>query len=79
MAHRQRPPGRAAAEPVSNVDNLTVISTDGASEVMRNVASNLEQGLQIGTDLTGVDLRSILHRVGGGAGDEDTDTVPPSR
>jgi flotillin len=70
---------KAAAEPVSNVDKMTVISTDGATEVMRNVANNLEQGLQIGTDLTGVDLRSILHRVGGGAGDDDADTPPPSR
>ena len=62
---------KAAADPVSNVGTMTVISTDGASEVMRNVASNLEQGLQIGTDLTGVDLRSILRRVGGGAGEDD--------
>jgi flotillin len=64
---------RAAAEPVSNVGNMTVISTDGASEVMRNVASNLEQGLQIGTDLTGVDLKAILRRVGRSAGDDDDD------
>ena len=61
---------RAAAEPVSSIDKVTVISTDGATEMMRNVANNLEQGLQIGTDLTGVDLRSILQRVGGGAGDD---------
>jgi len=62
---------RAAAEPISAIDQVTVISTDGASEMVRNVATNLEQGLQIGTDLTGVDLRSILRRVGGGAGDDD--------
>jgi flotillin len=66
---------RAAAEPVSNVDTMTVISTDGASEVMRNVASNLEQGLQIGTDLTGVDLKSILRRIGRDAGDDDDDAA----
>ena len=57
---------KAAAEPVSNVEKMTVISTDGATEVVRNVASNLEQALQIGSDLTGVDLRSILDRVGAG-------------
>ena len=67
---------RAAAEPVSNVDNLTVISTDGASEVMRNVASNLEQGLQIGTDLTGVDLKAILRRIGRDAGEDDSAELP---
>jgi flotillin len=61
---------RAAAEPVSAIDKVTVISTDGASEMVRNVANNLEQGLQIGADLTGVDLKSILQRVGGVAGDD---------
>jgi flotillin len=61
---------RAAAEPVSAIDKVTVISTDGATEMVRNVAGNLEQGLQIGADLTGVDLKAILQRVGGGAGDD---------
>jgi flotillin len=59
---------KAAAEPVGSVDKLTVISTNGASELVRNVANNLEQGLQIGSDLTGVDLRTILKRVGDNAG-----------
>lgn len=51
---------RAASEPISNVDKLTVISTDGVTDLTKNVANNLEQGLQIGTDLTGLDLRSLL-------------------
>jgi flotillin len=51
---------RAASEPVSAIDKLTVISTDGASALARNVATNVEQGLQIGSDLTGVDLRRLL-------------------
>ena len=51
---------RGAAEPISAVDKLTVIDTQGASGLTRNVASNLEQGLQIGSDLTGLDLRSVL-------------------
>ena len=55
---------RAAAEPVSSIDKLTVISTDGASQLARTVATNLEQGLQIGTDLTGLDLREMFARLG---------------
>jgi flotillin len=51
---------RAAAEPVSAIDKLTVISTDGASQITRSVATNVEQGLQIGSDLTGVDFRSLF-------------------
>lgn len=51
---------RAASEPVGAIDNLTVVSTDGATSVARSVAGNLEQGLQIGTALTGVDLKELL-------------------
>ncbi len=51
---------RSAAEPISGVDKLTVISTDGASNLTRSVASNVEQGLQIGSDLMGIDLRGLL-------------------
>ena len=55
----------AASEPLSAVERMTVISTDGASEIAKTVASNVEQGLQIGTDLTGLDLRGLLARLGG--------------
>ena len=51
---------RAASEPMSAIDKMTVISTDGASQVTKTVAGNLEQGLQVASDLSGVDLRSML-------------------
>ena len=54
---------RAAAEPIGAIDKLTVISTDGASDLTRNVASNLEQGMQIGSDLTGIDFRAMFARL----------------
>jgi len=54
---------RAAAEPISSVQNMTVLSTDGASAVTRNVASNVAQGMQIATSLTGVDIGSLLSRL----------------
>ncbi|HVM01014.1 MAG TPA: SPFH domain-containing protein [Egibacteraceae bacterium] len=62
---------RAAAEPIAAVEKMTVISTEGASHLTRNVASNLEQGLQVGSDLLGLDLRALLSRLGrqGGAGE----------
>jgi flotillin len=59
---------RAASEPISAVDKLTVISTDGASQLTRNVATNVEQGLQIANDLTGLDLRTLLEGLGQRAG-----------
>jgi flotillin len=59
---------RAAAEPLGNIDKMTVISTDGASQVARTVATNVEQGIQIGSDVTGVDLRGLLSRLAGRTG-----------
>jgi flotillin len=55
----------AASEPLSAIDQMTVISTEGASQLTKSVATNVEQGIQIGSDLTGVDLRSLLGRLGG--------------
>lgn len=63
---------RAASEPISAIDKLTVISTDGASQLTRNVASNVEQGLQVASDLTGVDLRGLLR----GLADRGTPAAP---
>ena len=54
----------AASEPLSAVERMTVISTDGASSLAKSVASNVEQGMQIGSDLTGIDLRALLARLG---------------
>ena len=61
----------AASEPISAVDKITVISTDGASDLTKSVASNVEQGIQIGSDLTGLDLKSLLSRLGGNRDHDD--------
>lgn len=54
-----------ASRPMSGIDKMTVISTDGASSLTRTVAGNVAQGLQLGSDLTGVDLAKLLARIGG--------------
>jgi flotillin len=69
---------RAGAEPVSAIDNMTVISTDGASQITRNVASNVTQGMQLAKDLTGLDLRSLLSSLGRGANGGDEPAAPPA-
>ena len=58
---------QAASAPISAIDKLTVISTEGASSLTRSVAANVAQGVQLGTDLTGVDLAALLARLGNGA------------
>jgi flotillin len=57
----------AASAPMSSIDKLTVISTDGAASLSKTVAANVAQGLQMGSDLTGIDLTALLARLGGGA------------
>ena len=56
---------RAASEPLAAVDKITVISADGPSSLSRSVASNVTQGLQLGSDLTGVDLKALLSKLSG--------------
>jgi flotillin len=55
---------QAASAPMSAIDKMTVISTDGASSLTRAVASNLAQGLQLGADLTGIDLATLFAKFG---------------
>src|SRR5690606_14445542 len=66
---------RAAAEPMRSIDKMTVVSTDGASSLTRSVANNVAQGLQLGSDLTGVDLAGLLSRLGNGVGSDNDKPV----
>jgi flotillin len=61
----------AASRPMSGIDKMTVISTDGATSLTRSVAANVAQGLQLGTDLTGIDLRKLLSKLG--AAEDETE------
>ncbi|HLV59652.1 MAG TPA: SPFH domain-containing protein [Natronosporangium sp.] len=64
---------KAASTPMSGIDKMTVISTDGASALTRSVASNVAQGLQLGSDLTGIDLKALLGRLGAATGNGGSD------
>lgn len=62
----------AASEPMKAIDRMTVISTDGASSLSKTVASNVAQGLQLGTELTGVDLAALLSKLAERANNDST-------
>ncbi|WP_455360859.1 flotillin family protein [Streptomyces sp. SYSU K21746] len=49
-----------AAEPLSAIGKMTVISTDGASQLSRTVADNVAQGVELLSSTTGVDVASLL-------------------
>ena len=59
---------RAAAEPIGAIDQLTVVSTDGASQLTRTVGQVLGEGQEVIKSLTGLDLNALLAGVASGAG-----------
>jgi flotillin len=60
-----------ASAPLSAIDKLTVISTDGAGALPRQVAGNVAQGMQLMNDLVGIDLAALAQRFA-------TSTTPPA-
>ena len=56
---------RAAAEPMGNIDNLTVLSNDGASDVVRNVTRTVTEAGTTVKGLTGIDIPAMLSQAHG--------------
>ncbi|MFF9571224.1 flotillin family protein [Streptomyces sp. NPDC014685] len=55
-----------ASEPLSAVDKMTVISTDGASQLSRTVTDNVAQGMELLSSTTGVDIAGLLKNLKAG-------------
>lgn len=53
---------RAAAEPMSRIDNLTVMSTDGASELVRTGARAVAESATAVKGLTGIDVPALIQQ-----------------
>lgn len=65
-----------ASEPLSAIDKMTVISTDGASQLARTVTDNVAQGMELLTSTTGVDMASLLQNLKGRVGSGSTVPTP---
>lgn len=52
------------AAPMGNIETLTVLSTEGASELPKQVTTNVMQTLQMVKDTTGFDLTAAVERIG---------------
>ena len=50
----------AAAEPMRGIDNLTILSTDGASEVVKNGTRTVLEASTAVKGITGIDLPTLL-------------------
>ncbi len=59
---------RAAAEPLANIGQLTVLSNDGASDVVRNVTRTVAEAGTTVKGLTGIDIPAIISQAMGGTG-----------
>jgi len=61
---------RAAAEPMSHIDSLTVMSADGASDLVRNATRAMVESTTAIKGLTGLDVPSLIGgAMGRGFGD----------
>jgi flotillin len=58
---------RAAAEPLANIDNLTVLSNDGASDVVKTVTRTVTEANATVKGLTGIDIPALVGDAMGGA------------
>ncbi len=65
---------RAAAEPLANIDTLTVLSNDGASDVVRNVTRTVSEANATVKGLTGIDIPALINDAVGGSGPEGSGT-----
>ena len=50
------------ARPMAGIDKLTVISTDGAGELPRQVSNNLVQTMELLKSTTGLDIESLIQK-----------------
>jgi flotillin len=67
---------RAAAEPMGNIGSLTVVSTDGASDVVRNVTRTVTEASATVKGLTGIDVPELLNKSMGGDGKPAAEAPP---
>lgn len=73
---------KEVAAPIAAIDQLTVLSTDGAGALPKQVTDNVAQTLQMLKTSTGLDLEGLIHksvqRAASPDGKDGTTTVAPA-
>ena len=68
---------KEVAAPIASIDQLTVLSTDGAGALPKQVTDNVVQTLQMLKTTTGIDLQDMIARgVSGFGGNGDEPAAP---
>jgi flotillin len=70
---------RAAAEPIGHIDHLTVLSNDGASDMVKNVTRTVTEASATVKGLTGIDIPGLLGQAMGGSGSGGSSSGGPNR
>ncbi|WP_110205059.1 flotillin family protein [Nocardioides daejeonensis] len=66
------------ARPMAGIDKLTVVSTDGAGQLPKQVTSNMVETMELLKNTTGVDLANLLHKFAGEGINERTLATSPA-
>ncbi|HEY9251647.1 MAG TPA: flotillin family protein, partial [Nocardioides sp.] len=67
---------REVAAPISAIDNLTVLSTEGAGAIPKQVNDNVIQTLNMLKTTTGVDLGAMLRKAADSTSANGTVEIP---
>ncbi|GGU22460.1 flotillin family protein [Nocardioides albus] len=67
---------KEVAAPISAIDNLTVLSTEGAGAIPKQVNDNVVQTLNMLQTTTGIDLGAMLRKATSANGENGSATVP---
>jgi flotillin len=67
-----------AARPIGQIGSMTVVSTDGASETVRSVASTVAQGQEIAKSILGIDIAALAQRFTENGGTGTAPAITPA-
>lgn len=67
---------KEVAAPMGTIDKLTVVSTDGAGALPKQVTNGVVQTMELLKNTTGVDLESLVHRYTNGETGNGQDITP---
>ena len=69
---------RAAAEPLAAIDSMTVLSTEGASDVVKNATRTVAEASATVKGLTGIDIPALISNAVGSTSSSESSSEGPA-